>query len=307
MNGSGLKLGAFLAVTLVAGQIVTGQVAHATPAMQSVAPPVIAAAAPNSPPVEIKQQIYESYKINKEITIDVLRVDHVKSKQAPAAPVITSVRLTKDMELTVLEADSDPKFGDIIRIGTDSDNALIPSDFWVRANDLLKAGLEQSEMSFDNVDPVLSEQDLGSDPVLGERELSGANDLTLFANTRAMYPFRYVKQYLLRAGIVTEYLPGSSPTRAANVLVQFGFRKTKRTASNAHLRDVCVYGVGNSGNGHIELKLKEGWWYGYGFHGAVTLKNSQLIGCYSKAVEKNSRLSPAAASFVAPGSAPHKR
>jgi len=97
------------------------------------------------------------------------------------------------------------------------------------------------------------------------------------------YCYRYVKARLLKMGLVKIYLPGVSAYSAATTLPKHGFRKTGRGRNKARTNDVCVYSGGNGGNGHIEIKVAGGWWYGYGVKpDPISLNGRKLITCFYK-------------------------
>lgn len=98
---------------------------------------------------------------------------------------------------------------------------------------------------------------------------------------RMTYCYKYVKQYLLKVGLVKVYLPGGSAYMAANILPKHGFKKVARKPSQAIKHDVCVYKGGPSGHGHIEIMTSKGWYYGYGYKKSP-IKNRVLMGCFHK-------------------------
>ena len=98
---------------------------------------------------------------------------------------------------------------------------------------------------------------------------------------RMTYCYKFVKQYLLKIGLVKSYLPGGSAWMAASILPKYGFSKVSRKPNGAAVNDVCVYKGGPSGHGHIESKTSKGWYYGYGYKSAP-IQNRIFIGCFHK-------------------------
>lgn len=237
----------------------------------------VTASAKTAPTAQAKQQMFESFTVNKDANLEVLQV--MNGNRSDLQGQI--VKLSKGSEITVIETDNDPNLGDLIRIGVDSDDdsSTGPNDFWVRASDLMKAGLEQSEMMTNNEDPVLSPMDLGHDSIFGLDDIASAKRL---AKRRMTYCYRFVKQYLLSHHMVPVYLPGGSAWMAASILPRYGFKRTGHTPQTAGLNEVCVYRGGRGGNGHIEIRLPGGWWYGYGYHGPISRVNHPFIACFKK-------------------------
>jgi hypothetical protein len=225
-----------------------------------------------------QKTIYQSFKVSQDAELEILQLG-----AGPALkPTVKTIILKKSSDITVLEVDSDPQLGDVVRIGVDSDDSSEQADVWVRANDLLHVGLEPSDISTNSEDPILNEQDIDGSSILSEADLFSAKKLK---KKRMTYCYRFVKQYLLKKKMVPVYLSGGSAWMASLSLPKYGFKKVARNQHNAKLNDVCVYRGGKGGNGHIEIKLAGGWWYGYGFHGPITDRlaaNHKLIGCYAK-------------------------
>jgi hypothetical protein len=90
-----------------------------------------------------------------------------------------------------------------------------------------------------------------------------------------------VKNYLLSHHMVSTYLPGASAWMAATTLPKYGFHKVSETPDQAKLNDVCVYHGGRGGNGHIEIKVVGGWFYGYGVI-PHAIRNHPFIACFRK-------------------------
>jgi len=217
-------------------------------------------------------QTFESYSVTNDATIRVLQVESGK------ASIGQEIKLAKGSDITVLATDKDPKYGKILRIGVDSDESQA-SDIWIRATDLIDAGLQRSDFDTSTVDPLVAEEN--------QDDISFGNglmfDLDQVSETRHMtYCYRFVKQYLLQNGLVPVYLPGGSAWMASRYLPKYGWLRSGRNQYNAKIGDVCVYSGGNGGNGHIEIKRPAGWWYGYGYHGPISLKNHKLIACFKK-------------------------
>lgn len=110
---------------------------------------------------------------------------------------------------------------------------------------------------------------------------SDDSDWSVLREARMTYCYKYVKQYLLKIGLVKTYLPGGSAYMAANILPKYGFKKVSRKPSQAIVNDVCVYKGGPSGHGHIEIKTSKGWYYGYGYK-ANPIQNRIFTGCFHK-------------------------
>lgn len=165
--------------------------------------------------------------------------------------------LPRGTEVTVLETQEDPLLGTLLHLGVDSDDESLPTDVWVSARDAEAAGLE-----------IAPEGDY--------------DDMDLLAR-KMTYCYRYVKKYLIKIGKVKSYMPGASAYMAAKTLPQYGFRRTGLSPAQSKINDVCVYRGGRGGNGHIEVRVKGGWYYGYGIKkNPITRKNHPFIGCYRK-------------------------
>jgi|GEM_PF-4836073 len=155
--------------------------------------------------------------------------------------------------------------GNAVRLGVDSDEAGQASEVWVSATDLMHSGIERVE------EGDLEEESLAEDAARrrGKRKMT--------------YCYRYVKLYLLERKKVRVYLPGVSAWMAAGELPKHGFRKIAGGPDSAKLNDVCVYRGGNGGNGHVEVRVRGGWYYGYGVKPKpISRRNRPFIGCFRK-------------------------
>lgn len=171
----------------------------------------------------------------------------------------TSIDLPAGTEVAVLERRVDADLGALVRVGVDRSDAEGGTlDLWLRSDELFETDLlpyapsdEASSGDGDEVDALMT------------------------------YCFRYVKQYLLKIGKVNVYLPGGSAYQAATILPKYGFRRTGNSPATAVENEVCVYGGGPAGHGHIEVKRGGKWWYGYGFK-ANPIANRRFLGCFYK-------------------------
>lgn len=93
-----------------------------------------------------------------------------------------------------------------------------------------------------------------------ETEVAGKSKAKRRGKKKVGSCYRQVKLYLQRTGKVKAYLPGGSAYMAAGVLPKYGFRKTGNRPSSASLGEVCVYSGGWHGHGHIEVKVRGGWY-----------------------------------------------
>jgi hypothetical protein len=241
------------------------------------------AAAQNTPLVsktktEAPKSLFQSFKVGQDVELEILQLGEGPAQQ----PLNKTLSLKKATDITILEIDNDPYYGDVVRIGVDSDNESAQADVWVRVNDLVRANLEPADINTNSEDPVLTEQDIDGGSILSEADLFSAKKLR---KKRMTYCYRFVKQMLLKKKMVPVYLPGGSAWMASVYLPKYGFKKTGHNGHTAQLNEVCVYRGGKGGNGHIEIKLPSGWWYGYGYHGPITDRlaaNHKLVGCYKK-------------------------
>ena len=145
--------------------------------------------------------------------------------------------------------------GDLLRIGMDADpREGLPSDFWVRAADLPLEILEPYSAGAEN-------------------EVGALKAMT--------YCYRFVKEYLMKTGKVSNYLPGESAWMAASILPRYGFHRTGHSPANAANGEVCVYSGGPQGHGHIEVKRGGAWWYGYGMI-SHSMQGRNFIACFYK-------------------------
>jgi hypothetical protein len=153
-----------------------------------------------------------------------------------------------------------------LHLGVDSDDASLPSEVWVKLDDASRAQfLAQAESDLADDEATLE------DRVAGRRGRGGMT-----------YCYRYVKQYLQNHGLVKSYLPGASAWMGAGVLSRMGWKNIGGPA-NARVNDVCFYHGGRGGNGHAEVRVAGGWYYGYGVKGSpISRANHSLIGCYRK-------------------------
>lgn len=176
-----------------------------------------------------------------------------------------SIILEEGAEIAVIERKDDPNVGSLVRIGLDvEEGSELPSDFWIRAEELPASALIPFAPAEDIEDSAVEQGD----------------EIDLFRK-KMTYCYRYVKQYLLQTGKVKVYLPGVSAWQAAGILPKHGFRKTGNTPASARNGEVCVYSGGPKGHGHIEVKRNGKWWYGYGFK-ANPIANRRFIGCFYK-------------------------
>jgi hypothetical protein len=188
--------------------------------------------------------------------------------------------LPRGSNVTILETKKDEKLGTLVHLGVDSDDESMPSEVWVSMSDAAKAGFEKlPESDVSDEDQVSSDSsENGAFLDVARRRSSGRR-----GGGGMTYCYRYVKQYLIKIGKVKSYLPGASAWMAATVLPQYGFHKTGGGPESAQLNDVCVYRGGRGGNGHAEIKVKGGWYYGYGVIGhPINRSTHPFIGCFRK-------------------------
>jgi len=193
------------------------------------------------------------YEMNSGITLDA-RID--------GSDELQPVNVEAGAVVSVIEQSTD---GQWVRLGIENgdDNVL---DVWVS-----RATADQMDMSvIQDSDPY--DADGNEIPSLNEQ----------FSLRKKMtYCYKYVKLYLLNHGMVKSYLPGGSAYMAYGILPKYGFKLVNRKPSGAIVNDVCVYGGGNGGNGHIEIKTSKGWYYGYGYI-SHPIANHPLKGCFHK-------------------------
>lgn len=174
--------------------------------------------------------------------------------------------------LTVLESKEDARLGAMVRVGISSDNSKLPSEGWVRLEELKASKLEllpEGDLEEEDADLSLGSEQLGRKVRAGKRKMT--------------YCYAYVKKYLIKAGLVSTYLPGGSAYQAAGILPKYGFYRIAGGPESAQLNDLCVYRGGRGGNGHIEVRVPGGWYYGYGIKPApITRVNHPFLGCYRK-------------------------
>ncbi len=151
--------------------------------------------------------------------------------------------------------------------------------FYMRPQDMFE--LPVALMTIDNDADWATGEDItlpeSLDVIIGGYEKS----MPTLRVERMTYCYKYVKQYLLKVGLVKVYLPGASAYMAATVLPKHGFKKVSRKPASAITHDVCVYKGGPSGHGHVEVKTSKGWYYGYGYKKSP-IKNRIFIGCFHK-------------------------
>jgi hypothetical protein len=191
----------------------------------------------------------------------------VEAKVSASSQVTEPVLINSGSVLTLLEQSQD---GQWIRVGIDPvDESLdVSQDLWI----------SQESMSHLNMDLIDDADPYDAD---GYEVIPQSSEEQFSLRKKMTYCYRYVKQYLLKHGLVNTYLPGASAYMAATILPKYGFKKVNRTPAHAIVNDVCVYGGGNGGNGHIEIKTPQGWYYGYGYK-ASPIKNHPLKGCFHK-------------------------
>lgn len=247
------------------------------------------------PSVEISQAspvIFQSYELGHDVSVKVVSVNNDDEKYF----VNEKVTLPAGTDITILGAESDPRFGEILRLGVDEDlNSDTPTDFWIRAADLNSAQLLASQMGTgDNSSLFALEGDLlGIGDVTAAKHVIKRGRVVRGKGGRIgrrgkggmTYCYRYVKQYLLSHKLVPIYLPGGSAWQSASLLPQYGYQVTSGP-EGASRGTICVYRGGKGGNGHIEILLDQGWWYGYGYSATpmsqLAPANHQLIACFSK-------------------------
>lgn len=187
------------------------------------------------------------------------------SSRTPEGVAVQEYQIMQGSLISILEE----KSSGLLRVGIESsDDSQEVLDLWVNASELESLNLS----AVDDVDPF---DEFGFD-------LEPTDELDLFALRKKMtYCYRYVKQYLLKHGLVKVYLPGASAYMAAKELPKHGFKKVSRKPASAIVNDVCVYRGGPSGHGHIEVRTSKGWYYGYGYK-ASPIQNRTLISCFHK-------------------------
>jgi hypothetical protein len=166
-----------------------------------------------------------------------------------------AISISRGLELVMIETKRDDALGTLVRLGFDQDLGL-PTEVWVREQDLQTADFipyDFSRLSDDEIDLW----------------------------KRMTYCYRFVKRYLLQTGQVKTYLPGASAYQAASILPKHGFRRTGHNPASARNGEVCVYGGGPQGHGHIEVKRNGKWWYGYGYINHP-IRNRKFIACFAK-------------------------
>ena len=195
----------------------------------------------------------QTYRVSKSMILHPEVVTNAPEKNE------SEVTIPVDSLFTVLEKAVDANGLPMVHVGVDSD-ANVPSDFWARASEVDPSALV--EMS----------EDQEQSGLLGAQGVKGMT-----------YCYKFVKMYLMKIGLVREYLAGGSAWMAKNALPAAGFHMNGRRPAQAQVNDVCIYYGGRGGNGHIEVRTAAGWYYGYGYKSApITLVNHTLIGCYSK-------------------------
>ncbi len=203
---------------------------------------------------EVRQDSQELYSINTDVAV---------WAQPDLGVDIQEYQITSGSVITLLDESSN---GEQVRVGVDnfSDEVL---DFWM------------SRESFNRLEVQLIDD---QDPYdqNGYEQVPDDGDVEAFLR-KMTYCYRYVKKYLLKVGLVNEYLPGASAYMAAQILPKYGFKRVSRSPASAIVHDVCVYKGGPSGHGHIEIKTSKGWYYGYGYK-TTPIKNRTLIACYHK-------------------------
>ncbi len=172
---------------------------------------------------------------------------------------VDGTELREGTPITILESR-----GDKLRLGVDSDEAGQASEIWVTASELTHAGIQQVE------EGDYEEDSLSEDAARGRKR-------------KMTYCYRYVKQYLLKHKLVKIYLPGGSAWMAAGELPKHGFHKIAGGPESARVHDVCVYRGGNGGNGHVEVRVPGGWYYGYGVKpNTINRSTHPFLGCFRK-------------------------
>jgi len=197
------------------------------------------------------------FVLNQELSLTAISDDPALDRR--------SINLEDGTEIAVIERKDDPEKGSLVHIGLDvEEESELPSDFWIRAEELPDSALI----------PFAPPEDIEDTAVEQGDEVD-------FLRRKMTYCYRYVKQYLLKTGKVKVYLPGVSAWQAAGILPKHGFRKTGNTPARARNGEVCVYSGGPKGHGHIEVKRNGKWWYGYGFK-ANPIANRRFMGCFYK-------------------------
>lgn len=234
------------------------------------------------------------------VTSASLRINPISLNSAVEEASGKTFELAAGTGVAILETKVDPEHGTIVRLGIDSDeNSGTPSDVWVKLDEVKDVLVHESDEN-----PASSMEDLEGDALLnsldeeeaGYSEDLGNNDLSQFGidevakkkkkkrkgKKKMTYCYRYVKQYLLKKGLVKVYLPGAMARDAAKILPKHGFRKTGHTPRTAKNGEVCVYTGGCCG--HIEVKINGKFWYGYGYKARPIneILPRPFIGCYAK-------------------------
>lgn len=166
--------------------------------------------------------------------------------------------------------------GTMVHFGVDSDDESVPSEMWVKITDVagmnlnLQEVMNDSEGGFSDQGTVGSLEDAGHVRHRGGPKRGGMT-----------YCYRFVKEYLLSHHLVRTYLPGGSAYMAAKILPKYGFHRVNETPAHAKLNDLCVYHGGRGDNGHVEVKVAGGWYYGYGVI-PHPIHNHPFLGCFRK-------------------------
>ncbi len=209
------------------------------------------------------------------------------------------VVLPQGAHLVVLGREVVPGVGSMLRLGVDlfADTATqeqvesVPSDILVRADAYEGFPLAGEETVYDGGAPELEEA-LADYVYLPAREASNkksarrAKSRVKRRRSRMTYCYRNVKKYLLKAGMVKKYLPGSSAYMAAKTLPKHGFKRLHVDhPKDAEKGAVCVYKSSRKQrHGHIEVKKDKGcWWYGYGCKAKSMYGKRPFYDCFTKA------------------------
>jgi hypothetical protein len=166
----------------------------------------------------------------------------------------------------------------MVHFGVDSDDESVPSEIWVKMSDVAAMKLEIQVAEDDVSDGFSDEGGLSFLEDAGHARHRGRGHRGKGGMT---YCYRGVKNYLLAHHMVSSYLPGASAWMAATTLPKYGFHKVSESPEQAKLNDVCVYHGGRGGNGHIEVKVAGGWYYGYGVI-PHAIRNHPFIACFRK-------------------------
>ncbi len=184
----------------------------------------------------------------------------------------TAAVLPRGTGVTILETKQDERLGSLVHLGVDSDDPSLPSDVWVKMSDSTLAGFAKVPEAEDAAFADARSDDGSVVDVRGRRGRGGMT-----------YCYRYVKQYLMKVGLMKTYLPGGSAYMAAKTLPRYGFHKTGSGPESAQINDVCVYHGGRGNNGHIEVRVAGGWYWGYGIKPhSITRVNHPFLGCFRK-------------------------